>query len=182
MRVVLLLFPLLVACPQNVTTGYYGKAQDGYGLGTTQLCQRGPEAVRAFDALAPIIAEELNRAGLCDKPAEVLDDLRGWCGERIRACIIEQPEPCQGRGGLVAGCAGSGGFVVSTWSPPLCGPGVTVKCAATHAEQRNTLWATFVHESVELMLTRCGHYADSHSAKAFAAETAVRARWAAPLQ
>lgn len=168
---------LLAGCPSGVVTGIYGKSQAGYGLGTVQHCVRNAEAVAAFDRLAPIVVDELHRAGLCKDAEDVLDGLHGWCGSRIAVCIIDQPEPCQRHGKHVAGCAGSGWFMVSTWSPPLCGPGVEVKCVATHAEQRDTMWRTFAHEAVELLLTRCGHYADSHSPAARSAELRVWERW-----
>lgn len=158
MRWLLPLLVLLAGCPSWTAKGIYAAAKDGRPLnGTSRPCQMGAQGVAAFEWLAPVAADELHRAGLCEQPAKALDGMR----DKVAICIVEQPDRCRGLGDvLVSGCTNGWNIQVSRWS-----------------HGKDTLWRTFAHEVTELLLWRCNHYTASHSPAALAAEQRVWQRY-----
>jgi hypothetical protein len=122
----LLLCALLAGCTSSALPGLMPiGAESKYGvLQSAQDCTDAPLLRGAADRMLPLVADELDRAGLVDY-AHLVKRLRELHHGRLWICLLAKPEPCpRGSSMLAAGCTGGAGTTMwvahtSTWEAAL---------------------------------------------------------------
>jgi hypothetical protein len=139
----LLLCALLAGCTSSALPGLTPiGAESRYGvLQSAQDCGEAPLLRGAADRMLPLVADELDRAGLVGY-AHLVARLRDLHLGRLWICLLPQPEPCpRGSTVLSSGCADS-----------MAGTTLWVAHVAD--------WeAALAHELAHVLCVRGGYYA-----------------------
>ncbi|MCU0913026.1 MAG: hypothetical protein MUC88_00510 [Planctomycetes bacterium] len=159
----LLILPLLAACPKYVTLGRMTWAQDYQTHNTVQKCSNGAEVVAEAERDLAAILETAKADGY----VQSVDEATRRIGTRNGVCLIDEPETCGGRGpygpkgqsARKAGCAYGGSDIwVSRWWPPICTSEWPTEphCVAGTGQVREEWRNTLLHELGHLVMARLG--------------------------
>ena len=130
MRIHILAILFLSGCP---SPGLHGslvgvRAQDGYGLGTTQVCEHSAEVTRIADRILVLSLHELTKSG---HVKSYHDAVKSSSGMSLSACLIRKPERC---------C--HGGWRLGPFGPKLPGEKYPLAARKRGCASMHSMWAS----------------------------------------
>jgi hypothetical protein len=130
MRLHILAVLVLAGCP---SPGLHGslvglRAQDGYSLGTDQVCERSAEVTRIADRVLVLSLHELTKSGHVKSYHEAV---KSTAGMSMSACLIRNPEKCR-----------HGGWTLGPFGPKLPGEKYPLAARKRGCASMYSMWAS----------------------------------------